>query len=87
MPTPGPEPGRRVGDSTVTKIPSKLPDPHVALTIDDYGWPYSVLLVRGTAEVVLRLPAVTARRLCAGDMPIWPSSCSKSRAVYTARLR
>jgi hypothetical protein len=34
------------------KLKALVADPHVALTIDEHtGWPYSVLMVRGTATV------------------------------------
>jgi len=33
------------------KLKALAADPHVALTIDDHGWPYNVLMVRGTAQV------------------------------------
>ena len=34
------------------KLKALAVDPHVALTIDEHtGWPYSVLMVRGTADV------------------------------------
>jgi hypothetical protein len=46
------------GEQFVIASPPRAPklkvlgaDPHVALTIDDTAWPYSVLLVRGTAEL------------------------------------
>jgi PPOX class probable F420-dependent enzyme len=46
------------GEQFVIGSPARAPklkalaaDPNVALTIDDTAWPYSVLLVRGTAEV------------------------------------
>jgi Pyridoxamine 5'-phosphate oxidase len=46
------------GEQFVVGSPARAPklkalaaDPHVALTIDDHGWPYNVLMVRGTAQV------------------------------------
>ena len=46
------------GEQFVLGSPARAPklkalaaNPHVALTIDDHEWPYSVLMVRGTAEV------------------------------------
>ena len=46
------------GEQFVIGSPARAPklkalaaNPHVALTIDDHEWPYSVLMVRGTAEV------------------------------------
>ena len=46
------------GEQFVIGSPARAPklkalaaDPRVALTIDDHGWPYSVLMVRGNAAV------------------------------------
>lgn len=46
--------------TVTTQKPDQLPklkalsaDPRVALTIDDNGWPYKVMLVRGRSSVEL----------------------------------
>ena len=77
-----------VGNSFVIGSPARAPklkalaaDPHVALTIDEHaGWPYSVLLVRGTAEVemlddVVPEYALSAERYFGPEQgPAWVST-------------
>jgi hypothetical protein len=52
---------RYTGGQIVMGTPPKAPkikalraDPHVAITIDDTSFPYKVLSIRGTAEVVMK---------------------------------
>jgi len=76
------------GEQFVIGSPARAPklqalaaDPRVALTIDDYtGWPYSVLMVRGTAEIemlddVVPEYALSAERYFGAEQgPAWVST-------------
>ena len=75
------------GEQLVIGSPARAPklkalaaNPHVALTIDDPGWPYSVLMVRGTAEVemlddVVPEYALSAERYFGPEQgPAWVST-------------
>jgi hypothetical protein len=62
------------------KLRALAANPHVALTIDDHEWPYSVLMVRGTAEVemlddVVPEYALSAERYFGPEQgPAWVST-------------
>ncbi len=63
------------------KLKALAVDPHVALTIDEHtGWPYSVLMVRGTADVeilddVVPEYALSAERYFGPEQgPAWVST-------------
>ena len=75
------------GEQFVIGSPARAPklkalaaDPRVALTIDDHGWPYSVLMVRGTAKVemlddVVPEYALSAERYFGPEQgPAWVST-------------
>jgi hypothetical protein len=75
------------GEQFVIGSPARAPklkalaaNPHVALTIDDHVWPYSVLMVRGTAEVemlddVVPEYALSAERYFGPEQgPAWVST-------------
>lgn len=85
------------GSQLVVASPDRAPklkaiaaDPHVALTIDDTGWPYQVLMVRGYADVemlddVVPEYALSAERYFGAEQgPAWVSTLRGKRMARIA---
>ena len=72
------------------KLKALAGDPHVTLTIDDSEWPYSVLMVRGTADVEMLDDVVPEYALSAGRYfgpeqgPAWVSTLRGKRMARIA---